>query len=115
MQFKTFPSIIAFAIATLIAYAFYSFASTRSNLLLLMFGSGITIFVSLIGCLGISTNDSRATTNIRIVSSILLLLMLISNFIFSYFDFSAPLYIITIGLFVLFAILAIYGILKSLN
>lgn len=111
MKINIVTTSISGLIAILFYYGFYSFASTASNSTILAIGSMINIFLSLFGIMGFSiVNYNRATTNIRAVSSLFLIINLVINVIFAIIKFSLPVFIITNGISILIWILVVYGI-----
>lgn len=105
MKLNIIPTIISIGISVLIAYGFYNFHNSL-NKDVLTYGSFILSLITLICSLGINFETPRTTINIKTISIIFFVMFLISNFIFSYFDLSAPIYIIVNGiLFMIFALI----------
>lgn len=109
MKFNFVQTIIALAVSLLIAYGFYSFHDSE-NKLLLSLGSFVFLSVTLTLSLAVNFEQSRTTTNIRVVSVIFFIVALISNLIFSFLIFSEPSYIITNGILLLIYVLIAYSI-----
>jgi len=112
MKIDYIKTIIAIAVSMLIAYGFYSFQHSE-NSQLLVFTSFIELLLAGFFVLGLRFEQSRTTTNIRVVSTIFFFVFLFSNITFSFFEFSKQVYIITNGLLVLTSILIIYSLLKA--
>ena len=112
MKLKFTPSIIAVAISLLITYGLYSF-HTGENKVLLSVGSFIFTIVTLILSIGFDFSLPRTSVNIKVVSGVFLAIGLIANITFTFFNFSKPTYIITIGILLLTYFLIVYSIYKS--
>jgi len=112
MKVNFIKSVIAIAVSGLIAYGFYSFHNSE-NKLLLSVGSFAFLTLTLLLTIGISFDFPRTSTNVRTVSVIFFLVALTSNFIFSFFSFSVPLYIIANGILILLYTLITYSIAKA--
>jgi hypothetical protein len=112
---------IAIAICLLIAYGFYALHGNEYKILLngnehrilLSCGSFLFLVSTLITAIGIRFSQSRTTINIRVVSGIFFFIALISNIIFSLFQFSNPTYILTNGILLFIFILIVYSISKT--
>ncbi|MBR5825378.1 MAG: hypothetical protein IKY67_14695 [Paludibacteraceae bacterium] len=114
MKFNFILSIITLFLVSLIAFGFYSWCRCEDLKLLITLFGGISLFFSIGATLGISFEDSRKTVNVKILSNIFSLLLLISNVIFCCLtSFSVPFYIITNGILLLIWCLCCYGIVKS--
>ncbi|MDR2650801.1 MAG: hypothetical protein LBC68_00595 [Prevotellaceae bacterium] len=112
MKVNFIPIVIATAISLLIAYGLYSFYD-GGNKLLLSIGSFLFFAPTLITAIGISFPLPRTNLNIKVVSGIFFVIALISNVIFSFFDFSVPTYVLTNGILALIFILTVYSINKA--
>ena len=112
MKLNFVQTIIAIALSLLIAYGLYSFHDSE-NKILLSLGSFIFLATTLIITIGVNFEQSRTTTNVRVVSGIFFLIALITNLIFSFFTFSTPSYIITNGVLLLIFLLIVYSINKA--
>lgn len=105
MKLKIIPIIISIGISALIAYGFYNFHNSI-NKEVLSYGSFIFLLITLMCSIGINFETKGTSTNIKTVSIIFFSISLISNLVFSYFDYSIPLYIIVNGiLFLIFALI----------
>ena len=112
MKLNFVQTIIAIAVSLLIAYGLYSFHESE-NKILLSLGSFVFLAITLVITIGVNFEQSRTTTNIRVVSGIFFVLAFISNLIFSFFTFSTPSYIIINGILLLIFVLIIYSIYKA--
>lgn len=109
MKINFVQTIIAIAVSALIAYGLYSFHD-GTNQMLLSIGSFLFLSVTLALSIGVNFEQSRTTTNIRVVSGIFFAIALISNLIFTFISFSVPSYIIINGILLLVFILIAYSI-----
>lgn len=109
MKINLVQTIIAIAVSGLIAYGLYNF-HVGENQILLSVGSFVFLSVTLALSIGVSFEQSRTTTNIRVVSGIFFVIALISNLIFNFLSFSEPSYIITNGMLLLIYVLIAYSI-----
>jgi hypothetical protein len=112
MKINFVQTIIAIALSILIAYGLYSFHDSE-NKILLSVGSFVFLAATLILTIGTSFEQSRTTTNIRVVSGIFFAVALISNLIFTFINFSVPIYIITNGILTLVFLLIVYSVNKA--
>lgn len=112
MKLNFVPTLIAVAVSLLIVYGLYSFHDSE-NKILLSLGSFVFLVTTLIITIGVNFEQSRSTTNIRVISGVFFLIALASNLIFSLFTFSSPGYIITNGILLLIFVLIAYSINKA--
>ena len=111
MKLNFIPTIIAIAISGLISYGFYSFHNSN-NKLLLSIGSFTFLALTLIFTIGATFDLSRTKINIRTVSALFFGTSLVSNLVFSFFEFTKPIYVIVNGILLLAYLLVIYSIQK---
>lgn len=109
MKINFVQTIIAIVLSALIAYGLYNFHNGE-NKMLLSAGSFIFLSISLILSIGVNFEQSRTTTNIRVVSGIFFAIALASNLIFSFLKFTTPSYVIINGILLLVFILIAYSI-----
>jgi hypothetical protein len=112
MKINTIKAIIAICVSGLIAYGFYSFHKT-DNKLLLSLGSFVFLSLTLLFTLSISFSLSRTTTMIRTVSGIFFAIAFVSNLLFSFFNFSTPIYVIINGIVIMAYALIAYSIVRA--
>lgn len=105
--------IVSLVVGTLVAYAFYSLASAEDTKMLLTIGSGLCFCLTLSASIGIAFENKRAGVNIKVLSVVFFILLLISNLIFTFITFSTSAYIITNGLILVLWFLSAYLIAKS--
>lgn len=109
MKKKNLQTSIAIIASLLIAYGLYSFHDSE-NKLLLSAGSFLFLSVTLIFAIGITFEQPKTTTNIKVVSGLFFTIALIINIVFAIIDFSIPSFIITNGILLLVFILITYSI-----
>lgn len=112
MKINFVQTIIAIALSALIAYGLYNFHDSE-NKILLSAGSFVFLATTLVITIGVNFEQSRITTNVRVVSGIFFVIALASNLIFSFFTFSTPSYVITNGILLLVFVLIVYSINKA--
>jgi hypothetical protein len=112
MRINLVKSAIAIGVCGLIAFGFYRFHDGE-NKSLLSLGSFLFSVVTLLWTIGINFEFPKTTTMIRTVSGIFFFVALLSNFLFSFSDFSAPLYVIVNGVIMLIYVLIVYTISKA--
>ena len=114
MKFNAVTSLIALAIVALLAFGLYSWCRfAELNLLVAIFG-GVACLLTLGTSLGISFEQPRKSTNIKVLSSLFFTIFLISNVVFCCLaSFSVPVYVIINGVLLLLWFLSCYGIAKA--
>jgi hypothetical protein len=112
MKINFIKTVIAICVSGLIAYGFYSFHET-DNKLLLSIGSFVFLSLTLLFTLSISFSLPRTTTMIRTVSGIFFAIAFVSNLLFSFFNFSTPIYIIINGIAIMAYALIAYSISRA--
>jgi hypothetical protein len=112
MKINFIPIVIATSLAALISYGFYSLHSGE-NKALIGLSSFFFVLTILLMTIAVSFDSTRTTTNIRVLSSVFLLISLTSNLIFSLIDFTIPAYIVTNGIIFFVFILLVYSINKA--
>jgi len=112
MKIDSIKAIISFAISALIAYGFFSFHHSE-NIQLLVFTSFAELFLMSFLVFALRFELNRTTTNVRVVSSIFFVIFLITNIVFSFFEFTKQAYIITNGLIILTCVLIVYSLFRA--
>lgn len=113
MKIKTLPSIIAAAISALLAYALYVICKTDGLELLITIGGFICFFLTLATGIAVRFEQERASVNTVVLGWLFFFLMLVSHAIFSFIQFSIPIYIIVNGLILLLFIGITYAVSKA--
>lgn len=112
MKINFIPALIAVAINALIVYALFSVHNGDGKEVLTI-GGFLFLSTTLGASLAVSYEDSRTTTNTRVVSGVFFGIALFSNILFAFFSFSDASYIITNGLLFLLFLLVVYSISKA--
>jgi hypothetical protein len=112
MKINFVRALIAIGIAALIAYAFYTYYEGKNNLLLTS-GSFISLSITLLWVLSIDLKQPRTTTVVRTVSGVFFTLFLITNVLFSFFNFENSVYVIVNGITFLLYVLISYSIARG--
>ncbi len=107
------PAIIAVAVAALIGLLVGTLCESRNDTVIGI-ATGVSLAVTLLPILAIRTDNSPLNVNLRLVSTIFAVLVLIVNFIVC---FSTPskltIYFIVLGLILLIYIGVLYSLIKS--
>lgn len=101
MKLDVVKSLIAVAISALLAYACYEICDNEHAQRVITAGSFITIGAPMMLALGVSSQYERSSVMLKTLSCVFILLDVISNGVFLFFDFSIPVYIIVNGLILL--------------
>ncbi len=110
MKVNTLYSIIAVAIAALIAYGIYSFCRSENEVILAI-GSFLFIGFPLFLEMGVSSPAKRSSANMKVLAVVFFLIALVVNILFACLShFSTPLYIIINGITVLVFFLIYHSI-----
>ena len=117
MRINVITLFIAAAIAALAGYGLYAANGAENDIPLAnALGGGIALFVTLAGAIAIGTkNDTGGTENIRWVSFVFFIIVLIEQIVFIFVPFKLPPYIIITGTLTLIYMLTAYGIGKALR
>jgi hypothetical protein len=99
--------------AALGAFGFFITNANDTYRFLITAGSGISLFITLGGLLALSSTYRGLIVNVRIVSGIFFIALLIEHIIFSFTGINFPAYIIITGILILLYILICYVIIKS--
>ena len=113
MKINPIPTIIAAAISALLAYALYALCHAQGQELLLALGGFICSFLTLGTCFGVRFDQGRTSVNTAVLGGVFFFLLIISNGIFAFLQFSPPAYIITHGILLLVFILVVYAVAKA--
>jgi hypothetical protein len=117
VRINSIALIIVFAIAVLAGYGFYAANGAEADIPLAnALGGGIALFVTLAGATAVGTKDgSGSTMNIRLLSGVFFVLMLVEQLIFCFVPFRMAPYIIVTGVLLLVYVLIAYGIGKAMQ
>jgi hypothetical protein len=116
MKIDIIMTLIALAITVLGAYGFYTWNSGEQIQWLITIGSGIMLFITLGGCLAVSSKTRGLAGNIRAVALVFFVIGIVSQGIFSLVSKPgiAP-YIIANGIILLLFILIAFSTAKALK
>jgi hypothetical protein len=115
MKVNIVTLIIALAISALAGYGFYAANASEEYPLVIAIGSGIVLFITLAGTIAVGAKEGRgSTTNIRVLSGIFFVVLLIEQIIFSFVPFRIAPYSIVTGILLLVYMLIAYAIGKAL-
>ena len=105
MKLDAVKSLIAVAFSALLAYACYEICNYEHVQWVIAAGTFVSIGIPMILALGVSSQQERSSVMLKTLSWIFLLIEVISNGVFVFFDFSIPVYIIVNGLILLIFVL----------
>jgi hypothetical protein len=114
MKINPVMLIVSLAASALIAFGFYTANQGEAYLWLITIESAFLCFITLSGIFAVSFDVRGGTGNYKIVAALFFIIMLISNIIFNFFNFTLAPYIITNGALFLLYIVIEYGIIKAL-
>ena len=113
MKLDVVKSMIAIAISVLLAYACYEICNYEHLQRVITIGAFITIAIPTLLALGISSQQERSSVMLKALSWFFLLIEIISNGAFAFFDFRTPIYIIVNGLTLLTFVLIYNSIYRT--
>lgn len=108
MKLDVVKSLIAVAISALLAYACYEICDYEHVQWVISAGAFVSIGIPMLLALGVSSQQERSSVMLKTLSWVFLLIEMVSNGVFVFFDFSVPVYIIVNGL-ILLTFLLIYN------
>lgn len=112
VRFDVIRTIIAFIIGILVGWIFFEYGNKdKSNNIYLGLSSGILTMIDLAIIMGLK-ETCRSVTSARVTSGIFLCLILIVDIVFSFFNFSHPLFVIINLVLFLIGLLIVVSILK---
>ena len=112
MKLDIVKSLIAVAISALLAYACYEICDYKHVQWVISTGAFVSIGIPMMLALGVSSQQERSSIMLKTLSWVFLLIEMVSNGVFVFFDFSVPVYIIVNGL-ILLTFLLIYNSIYS--
>ena len=101
MKLDLVKSLIAVAISALLAYACYEICDYDRVQWVITIGAFLTLGITSVFSLGITLEQVRSSTMLKALAWVILIVELITNGIFVFFDFSVPVYVIINGLILL--------------
>lgn len=96
MKINSFQAFISVALCALIAFGFYRFPD-NTNHEILGLGSFITLVVTLVLTIAVSFNNKSKGMAFKTTAGIFFSTLLISNFVFSFYDFDPAVYLVVAG------------------
>ena len=115
MKIDFVKALVAVALSALIAYACYTICDYDSLRWLVTAGAFIAIGVPLFLALGATTSNPRGSVLLSITSWVVALVMIGTNIVFAFCEFSTPAYIITNGIILLVYLLIYRSLYKQDN
>ena len=113
MKLDVVKSLIAVAISALLAYACYEICNYERVRWVIAAGAFVTIGAPMMLALVVSSPQERSSVMLNSLSWVFLLIEIVSNGVFSFFDFSIPVYIIVNGLILLMFVLIYNSIYRT--
>ena len=113
MKLDIVKSLIAVAISALLAYACYEICDYERLQWVIAVGSFVSIGIPMMLALGVSSQQERSSIMLKTLSWVFLLIEMVSNGIFVFFDFSIPVYVIVNGLILLMFVLIYNSIYRT--
>lgn len=113
MKINTVLTLITLVISALLGFLVYSIADNDSHAILAGIFSTICFGIPLILGLCVSYNTSAIIVNIRTLSLVFLVTMLVSHFYYASRGVTMPSYIVTNGIFICIYAAIVYAIVKS--
>ena len=101
MKLDLVKSLIAVAISALLAYACYEICDYDRVQWVITIGAFLTLGITSVFSLGITLEQVRSSTMLKTLAWVILIVEIITNGIFVFFDFSVPVYVIINGLILL--------------
>ena len=114
MKFNTFNAIIALLLAALLGYLCYCINPDQGSDIIIGIASFITIAVPLVAAVAAKVPEyPRTSVLLKTTASLFTVASVAVNLIFAFFDFSAPVYIIIVGIICLIFLLVFNGIYRA--
>lgn len=113
MKINVVLSLIILVLSSLLGYWVYSVADTDIHATLAGVLSAICLALPLTLGFGVSYNTSASLVNIRMLSCVLFLIMLILHFYYAATGISMPYYVLVNGILICIYVAIVYAIVKS--
>jgi hypothetical protein len=113
MKINIVLTLIALVLSSLLGYWVYSVADTDPRAAFAGFLSAVCLAIPLVLAFGVSYCTSASTTNIRALSCVLFVIMLILHFYYAVTGISMPNYLIICGILLCIYVAIVYGIIRS--
>ena len=109
MKIKIFPAIIALALSALFAYGLYAWGNNIENKTLISIIGGVSLFITIGTVLGTSFENKRKSINLKTISAVFAVGIIIADIVFcNKTDSSMNLIIIVSSVIILLWALLIY-------
>ena len=112
MKVNKFPFLLAFLLASIIAYFFSTYHSNNDSLVIGI-GAFLVLFTTVASTVSISFDYERTTTLARTVSGLFFVFFLVSQIVFTHTAFNFPTYILVNGCLLILFLLIIFSLVKS--
>ena len=113
MKLDVVKSLIAVAISTLLAYTCYEICNYEHVQWIITAGAFVSIGIPMFLAIGVSSQYERCAVMLKMLSWVFLLIEMISNGVFVFFDFTISVYIIVNGLILLTFVLIYNSIYRT--
>jgi hypothetical protein len=105
--------IIALAISSLVAYGFYAANGGEAYRLVITLGGGLSLCIPLTGLLAVKAGGRGGAVQVKVVSAIFFIVLLIEQIIFSFAVVKLAPYIIITGVLLLVYVLICYAVART--
>ncbi len=99
-------------ISALVAYSFYSWTPENSRTMNCV-GSAVWSVVTLMGAMGVSYKESRLSVNVKVLSYVFFLVLLVANIVTAISKAKNPTCIVVLGILLLIYVLIAYALNKA--
>jgi len=113
MKVNTILLLIACAISLLLGYWVFTVIKGADNDAIMGIGSCVCFLATLIPAIGLRHEEKRLSVNLRVLSILFFVIVLIMQFVFANTKVSTNTYVITSGLVLLIYLAAFYALSKS--
>ena len=115
MKLNTFLTIITVAVAGLTSFGFFIANEGDTYRILITIGSGLSVLLTLGGFLALSSSNHGLMVNLKIVSCLFFIILLIVHIIFSIFSIYFPAYVVITGIILLIYLIICYFIVRAIK
>lgn len=99
--------------SALLAYACYEICDFENRRWVITVGSFMTISIPLLLAIGLFSKDKRSAISLKLLSWVMVFIETVVNFIFVFFEFSTPVYVIVNGIILVLFTLIYHSIYKT--
>jgi len=115
MKLDMIKTIITVALAGLTAFGFFVANEDDTYRILITIGSGLSVLLTLGGFLALASPNHGLMVNLKIVSCLFFIVLLIVHIIFSIAGIYFPAYIIITGVLIVIYLLVSYSIIRAIK